>query len=326
MTPPQFLAVPQPPDVWTALRRVKPYIERTPLLYSPALSKRAGADLFLKMECWQRCGCFKVRGAVNRVATLNEEEKGRGLVTCSSGNHGLALSYAASLFGRPPTRVFVPVGAEPAKLGKIRMYGGEVIPFGRDYLETLDQALSFAEERGSVFVHSHDHPLIIAGQGTLGLEIMEDLPDVESVIVPVGGGGLISGVSLAIKSANPDVRIIGVEPAAAPGAYRSFRDGYCHERVEIRPSVADGLLGTLTPLTFQVAHRYVEGIALVEEEEIFHAMRVFEEEEQLIVEGSAAVGLAAILNEWIDVRGQKTVLVLTGRNISAAQYHACIGR
>ncbi len=325
MTPPPAFAVPRPSDVWMALRRVKPYIQRTPLLYSPSLSKKTGADLFLKMECWQRCGCFKVRGAVNMVSALSEEEKGRGLVTCSSGNHGLALSYAAGLFGRPTTRVFVPVGAEPAKLSKIRMYGGEIVPFGRDYLETLDQALSFAEERGGIFIHSHDHPLIIAGQGTLGLEIIEDLPDVESVIVPIGGGGLISGVSLAIKSANPDVRIIGVEPAAAPGAYRSFRDGFCHERVDIKPSIADGLLGTLTPLTFQIARRYVERIALVEEEEIFHAMRVFEEEEQLIVEGSAAVGLAAILSGRIDVRGQKTALVLTGRNVSAVQYRKIIG-
>ena len=304
MNPPPSFAVPRPSDVWMALRRVKPYIQRTPLLYSPSLSKKTGATSFSK---WSAGGDAAVSRSVtvNMVSALSEEEKGRGLVTCSSGNHGLALSYAAGLFGRPTTRVFVPVGAKPPKLSKIRMYGGEIVPFGRDYLESTGPSALFAEERGGIFIHSHDHPLIIAGQGTLGLEIIEDLPDVESIIVPIGGGGLISGVSLAIKPANPDVRIIGVEPAAAPGASLSFRDGFCHERVDIKPSIADGLLGTLTPLTFQIARRYVERIALVEEEEIFHAMRVFEEEEQLIVEGSAAVGLAAILSGRIDVRGRE---------------------
>jgi threonine dehydratase len=277
------------------------------------------------MECWQLCGCFKVRGAINMVSALHQEERRRGLITCSSGNHGAALAYAASLFDRPPTKIFVPEGAESTKLRKIEMYGGEIIPFGSDYLKALDRALAYAEESGGVFVHSHDHPLIIAGQGTIGLEIVEDLPDVECIIVPVGGGGLISGISLVAKSANAKVRLIGVEPTAAPGAYLSFRDGYCHERVDIKPSVADGLLGTLTPLTFAITHPLVEQITVVEEEEIFQAMRVFEDEEQLIVEGAAAVSLAAILSRKIDVRGQKVTLVITGRNISVAQYNKITG-
>jgi len=322
----QSFDIPHPADIWTALRRVKTYIYSTPLLFSLALSKRTGAEIFLKMECWQLCGCFKVRGAINMVSALSEEERNRGLITCSSGNHGVALCYAGSLFSCPPTKVFVPVGAEPTKLNKIEMYGGKVIPFGSDYLKTLDKALTYAEESGGVFVHSHDHPLIIAGQGTIGLEIMEDLPDVESIIVPVGGGGLISGISMAAKSVNPKVRLIGVEPTAAPGAYLSFRDGYCHKHIEIKPSIADGLLGTLTPLTFSITHRFVEEIKLVEEEEIFQAMRVFEEDEQLIVEGSAAVGLAAILSGKINARGEKVTLVLTGRNINAAQYNKIMSR
>jgi threonine dehydratase len=201
------------------------------------------------------------------------------------------------------------------------MYGGEIISYGSHYLETLKRALTYAEESGECFVHSHDHPLIIAGQGTIGLEIFEDLPDIDSIIVPVGGGGLISGIALAAKSANPRIRLIGVEPTAAPGAYLSFRDGYYHERVEIKPSVADGLLGTLTPLTFAITHPLVEQVAIVEEEEIFQAIRVFEDEEQVIVEGAAAVTLAAILSRKIDVCGQKVTLVVTGRNISAARYN-----
>jgi len=313
--------VPQLNDIQMASRRVSPHIQRTPLLFSPALSQRTGAKIFLKMECWQLCGCFKVRGAINMVSALREEERRRGLVTCSSGNHGLALSYAASLFNLRPAKVFVPLGAQPAKLKKIEMYGGEIIPYGSHYLETLERALAYAEESGECFVHSHGHPLIIAGQGTIGLEISENLPDVECIIVPVGGGGLISGIALAAKSANPRVRLIGVEPTAAPGAYLSFRDGYCHEQIDIKPSIADGLLGTLTPLTFSISRRWVEKIALVEEEEIYQAIRVFQEDEQLIVEGAAVVSLAAILSRKIDVCGQKVALVITGRNISAAQYN-----
>jgi threonine dehydratase len=143
--------------------------------------------------------------------------------------------------------------------------------------------------------------------------------------VPVGGGGLISGIALAAKSANPTIRLIGVEPTAAPGAYLSFRDGYCHEQIDLKPSIADGLLGTLTPLTFTISNRWVEKIVLVEEEEIYRAIRIFEEDEQLIVEGAAAVSLAAILNRKIDVCGLKVVLVITGRNISAAQYNKITG-
>jgi threonine dehydratase len=313
--------IPQLKDIQMAFRRVSPHIQRTPLLFSPALSRRTGAEIFLKMECWQLCGCFKVRGAINMISALHPEERRRGLITCSSGNHGAALAYAASLFGHPHTKIFVPEGAESAKLRKIEMYGGEIIPFGSDYLETLERALAYAEECEGIFIHSHDHPLIVAGQGTIGLEIFEDLPDVECIIVPVGGGGLISGISLVAKSANPKVRLIGVEPAAAPGAFLSFRDGFCHERVEIKPSVADGLLGTLTPLTFAITHPLVEQVAIVEEEEIFQAIRVFEDEEQVIVEGAAAVTLAAILSRKIDVCGQKVTLVVTGRNISAARYN-----
>lgn len=312
---------PQPEDIRMALARVKPHIQKTPLLHSPALSRRTGAEIFLKMECWQLGGCFKVRGAINMVLALSQGQRSRGLVTCSSGNHGLALSYATSLFGLRPAKVFVPLGAQPAKLKKIEMYGGEIISYGSHYLETLERALTYAEESGECFVHSHDHPLIIAGQGTIGLEIFEDLPDAECIIVPVGGGGLISGIALAAKSANSRIRLIGVEPTAAPGAYLSFRDGYCHEQIDLKPSIADGLLGTLTPLTFTISNRCVEKIVLVEEEEIYQAIRIFEEDEQLIVEGAAAVSLAAILNRKIDVSGLKVVLVITGRNISAAQYN-----
>jgi threonine dehydratase len=276
------------------------------------------------MECWQLYGCFKVRGAINMVSSLSDRERESGLVTCSSGNHGTALAYAASISGNPPTKVFLPTYADPNKVSKLTALGAEAVLQGDTFLETLDTALAYAREQGAVYVHSHSHPDVIAGQGTIGLELLEDLPDVQSVVVPIGGGGLISGIATAIRSAAPGVRIIGVEPTAAPGAYLSFRDGFCHERIELRPSVADGLLGTLTPLTWEISRHLVDEVLLVEENEIINAMRAFQQDEQLMVEGAAAVGLAAILSGKVDVRGQETALILTGRNIDARQYNSLV--
>lgn len=310
-----------PADIWIARARLKNLILRTPLLFSSRLSRRTGCQIYLKMECWQLCGCFKVRGAINMVSALTESERGLGLVTCSSGNHGIALAYAASIFGQPPTRVFLPKGADPNKVERLKALGAEAVLHGADFLEALGEALRYAEQSGATYVHSHSHPLVIAGQGTIGLEIMEDLPGVETILVPIGGGGLISGIATAAKCTAEQVRIIGVEPTAAPGAHLSFQDGRCHERVDIRPSVADGLLGTLTPLTWTISRNLVEGVKLVEEDEIIQAMRVFQQDEQLMVEGSASVGLAAILSGKVDVHGQKVVLVVTGRNIDAAKYN-----
>jgi threonine dehydratase len=314
----------RPADIWQARSRIKQWVRRTSLVYSSALSERVGCQVYLKMECWQVCGCFKVRGATNMVASLTEEERSRGLVTCSSGNHGIALAYAASLFGRPPTKVFLPTYADPNKVGKLKALDAEPILQGDTFLETLDEAQQYAKDSGATYVHSHSHPLVIAGQGTIGLEIMEDLPDVETILVPIGGGGLVSGIAMAVKSVATQVRVVGVEPTAAPGAYLSFRDGRCHERIDLRPSVADGLLGTLTPLTWEISRNLVEGVKLVEEDEIIQAMRVFQQDEQLMVEGAASVGLAAILSGKVDVEGQKVVLVLTGRNIDADRFNRVV--
>jgi threonine dehydratase len=258
------------------------------------------------------------------VSALTKSERSRGLVTASSGNHGTALSYAASIFETPPTRVYLPKTADPKKVEKIRSYGAEPVLHGENYLEALDEAQRFAIETNSTYVHSHSHPLVIAGQGTIGLEIVEDLSDLDTVLVQVGGGGLISGISTAVKTVNNQVKIIGVEPTAAPGAYQSFTDGYCHERIEIKPSIADGLLGTLTPLTFEISKRYVEDVLLVEDNEIINAMKTLQSAEQLMVEGSAAAGLAAILANKIQIKDEKVVIILTGRNIDSKRYNLLV--
>jgi threonine dehydratase len=313
-----------PSEIFLARKRLKNQILRTPLLYSPALSRKTGGEIYLKMECWQLTGSFKVRGAINMVSSLTDEERNRGLVTASSGNHGTGLSYAASISGRPLTKVFLPTSADPKKVEKIRSFGAEAILYGKNFTEALDEAQRYVKEIDGTYVHSHSHPLIIAGQGTIGLEIMEDLPDAQTILVPIGGGGLVSGIATAVKSVSEKARIVGVEATAAPGAYLSLRDGRCHERIDIKPSVADGLMGTFTPLTFEISRNLIESVKLVEEDEIIHAMRVFQREEQLMIEGSAAVGLAAILAGKIDVKDQKVVLILTGRNIDADRYNKLV--
>jgi threonine dehydratase len=307
-------------DILDAGKRISPYILKTGLFYSPALSKLLGGEIYLKPECFQITGSFKVRGACNLVASLTPEERSRGLVTCSSGNHGGALSYAASLFGYPRTTVFVPEEAEEIKQARIRAYGAEIREEGKDFLEAYGLAREYAEQTGGRYAHSHGDPLVIAGQGTIGLEILEALPDVDMVVVPVGGGGLISGIATAVKEVRRDVCFFGVEAAAAPGAFLSFRDGFCHESVDIKPSLADGLLGTLTPLTYSISGRYVAAIKIVEEDQIRRAMETLFRYEQLVVEGSAAVGLAALQEGMIDVSGRKLVLVLTGRNIGSEKF------
>lgn len=311
-----------PADVVLARMRIHPYILKTPLLFSLALGKLVEAPIYLKMECWQLTGSFKVRGAFNWILNFLESHKQGSLVTASSGNHGIALSYAAATLGdRLRVRVYSPESAEACKVQKMRELKAEVVLKGKTFLEAYDSARKYAEETGSFYVHSHAHPWTIAGQGTIALEILEDLPTLERILVPIGGGGLISGVSSIIKALSPSVEVIGVEPEAAPGAFLSLRDGVPRERIELKPTIADGLSGGFSPLPFRISRNRIDRVVLVSEEEIIEAMRVFEGEEQLMVEGAAAVTLAALLFKKVDSEKKKTVLVLTGRNISAEKFN-----
>ena len=311
----------RPQDIWDARSHLKTVILRTPLIYSPALSERTGCQVYLKMECWQICGCFKVRGAINLVSSLSDEQKMRGLVTASSGNHGIALSFAASRFGGIPVTVFAPEDADATKMRKVKALGAETRLFGANYLEALGEAQRYGIENGMTYAHSHAHPLIMAGQGTMALEILEDLPDVEAILVPIGGGGLVSGIALATKTVSDSVDIIGVEPTAAPGAYLSLRDGICREQIELKPSLADGLLGGFAPLAWKVSGHLIKEVVLVEEREIADAMRVFQQDEQLMLEGASSVGLAAMLSAKVRLEGKKVVLILTSRNIDANKFN-----
>ncbi len=313
-----------PREIWYARNRIMEHVYRTPLVYSDSLSKLTGSEIYLKPECWQRCGCFKVRGAVSHVSSLSKEKLSKGLVTASSGNHALAVAFASTLFGKPPTRIYVPENPDPAKVKRIMEWDPELVYHGNSFFEAYTEARRYEKKTGATFVHSHGDPLVIAGQGTIGLEVMEDLPDVDSIIIPIGGGGLISGISTATKTINDELRIIGVEPTAAPGAYTSLRDGVAHEEIEIEESIADGLLGGFGSLPFQICSKIVDETHLVTDAEIIEAMKAFQREEQLMVEAASSVGLAALMTGKVKAKREKVVLIVTSRNISAERYNQLI--
>lgn len=312
--------------IQAAKRNIQPHVLKTPLLHSQSLSRLCGCQVYLKMECWQTCGCFKLRGVTNFLSHRREAVMKAGVVTASSGNHALALAHAATKIKVPHIRIFVPEAADPSKVEKIRLRGTEPILDGKNFFETFDIAQAYTQKSGACYVHSHADPLVIAGQATIGLEILEDLPDVDTVIVPVGGGGLISGIAAAIKEGSNNTAIIGAEPEASPGAYLSLRKGEPCERIDLQPSVADGLAGGFSPLPFEIAHTLLEQVALAGEDEIIAAMKAFFTEEQLVIEGAASVGLAVLLSGKIRRPDQKVVLVVTGRNIDSDRFLSIISQ
>lgn len=304
-------------DILAAQRNLRNLIRRTPLEYSPLLSRKTGCQLYLKLENWQKTGSFKVRGATNKVASLLEVERAKGLVTASSGNHGLGVFYAARAFGRLKATVFVPTNAPRSKVEKLQGFEGQLFLEGNDYDEADLTAQEFARKQGATYIHACWDPVGIAGQGTVGLEIMSELPEAEVLLVPVGGGGLISGVAIAAKTINPQVRVIGVQSEASPSGYLSLRDGRPYERYEAAPTIADGLAGGFGKLPLELIKERVEEIVLVTEEEIRAAVLALLESDQLVVEGAGAVGVAALLFEKVDLRGRKVVAILSGGNIDA---------
>jgi threonine dehydratase len=302
-------------DILAAQGNLSGLITKTPLEYSFLLSQRAGCQVYLKLENWQKTGSFKVRGAINKIANLTEEEKARGLVTASAGNHALGVAYAARALGNVPTTVFVPVNAPTSKLNRLEEFDCAVVLSGNSYEEAHHAAEDFERLHGATYIHAYDDPLTIAGQGTVGLEVLEDLPEAEAILVPVGGGGLIAGIAVAAKAINPQVQVIGVQPEASPAAYLSLRDGHPYEEYDAAPTIADGLAGGFGRLPFEMAGELIDEVVLVSEEETRAAVFTLLELAQLVVEGAGAVGIAALLAGKVDLKGRKVVSVLTGANV-----------
>jgi len=298
----------------SALRRIKKYIRNTPLEEFKELSQIAFNKIFLKLENWQETGSFKVRGALNRMLTLSEQEKSRGMITASAGNHGLGVAYASELLGIR-ARIVAPVTAAPTKIQMLNHFGVEVVQAGRDYDESEDVAHRIEKDCQLTFVHAFEDPYIIAGQGTIALEILDALPETDVIVVPVGGGGLISGIAIAAKQIKPDIIIIGVQSEASPAMYRAWKSNQAIES-PIWETVADGLAGRLvSPTILATIQNYVDDFILVSETEIIDAMLYLLEIKHILVEGAAAVGVAAIKNKHFTSEDKNIAVVISGRNI-----------
>jgi len=302
-------------DIQDARQRIFKIAYRTPLYLCPRLSKLTGVDVYLKLESFQPIRVFKIRGATNKILKLPQSERKRGFVAASSGNHGLAVSYVAHLVESKAT-IVVPTSAVEEKVHAIEDYGSVVIKHGLFHDERLSKALEIQKNSGAIFIHPFDDPDIIAGQGTIGLEIIEDLPNVDTVIVPIGGGGLISGISSAIKSLKPATKMIGVEPERASSMYQSIQRGKI-TRLSDTTSIADGL-ATREPgfNTYTITKKNVDEILLVSEEEIERSVLTVFQECHLIVEPSAAAAIAALLKMKQRKVKEQVAVVISGGNIS----------
>jgi threonine dehydratase len=300
-------------DIREAQRVLTGVAIRTPLLYDDVLSRRVGVPVWYKAEGLQRAGAFKFRGAYNFLHSLPADARARGVVAPSSGNHGQGVAMAAQIFGVPAT-IVMPTTVTAAKRAGAERLGAKVVLAGTTTHERADKAREIADETGMVFVHPYDDPFIIAGQGTVGLEIVEDLPDVSTVIVPVGGGGLSAGVSAALKLMKPDVKLIAVEPVNAAKLSAAREKGQ-PVRIGAHGGLADGLLASqIGDLPFAHHQRFVDEVVLVEDAELIAAMRHLLDRMKIVVEPSGAITVAALMSGAIQPEGT-TVSVLSGGNI-----------
>jgi threonine dehydratase len=302
-----------------ARRRVSPHIHHTPLLTSRMLRERTGFDVRLKAEMFQRTGSYKIRGPLNKFTYLTDDERARGVVCSSAGNHAQGVALAAQIHGIRAV-VVMAENATPSKVAATRGYGAEVVLHGSIWDEANEKARELVRDRGLTYVHPFDDLQLVAGQGTLGLEIMDDWPDVEVIVVPIGGGGLISGVAMAAKALKPSLQVVGVESSDAPGMHASVQAGrvVTLDRVDC---IIDGLrVKRVGETTFEVVRRYVDGIVTLPDARIFDAMIWIMSHAKLVVEGAAAAPVGALLEGLIQVpAGTRIACVLSGGNVNLDQ-------
>ncbi len=304
------------------------HIKKTPLIHSPTFSKLAASDVYLKAEFRQKTGSFKIRGAYFKIRSLSEKEKSYGVVAASAGNHAQGVAYASSL-EKIPCTIVMPKNASPAKVTATRSYGATVILQGVNYDESSMKAKEIAEESGATLIHAFDDPQIIAAQGVIGLEILEDLPDVDEIYVPIGGGGLAAGTLIAIKEHNPQVKVIGVQSSSFPSMYNSFKSGVISssndnydDRSNDKRTIADGLSVTVPgQLTFAIINELIDDIVLVDDTDIAKTMFLLMERMKFVVEPAGAASLAYLItkehNGVINDNGarKKIVAILAGGNV-----------
>ncbi|MDR1137049.1 MAG: threonine/serine dehydratase [Synergistaceae bacterium] len=307
-------------DILEAKYRIASVIHHTPLVHSGSIGSMAGVELFLKAENFQKTGSFKIRGASNKIFAISREAGARGIITASSGNHGQAVAYAARIFGYEAT-VIMPEDGSPAKAASIEAYGGKLIYCGTTSEERINLAKKMCEENGLTFIPPYDDPFVMAGQGTAGIEIIEDIDDIAAVLVPTGGCGLISGIATAIKEQKTGVSVFGVEPEGSNSTSISFRAGKRTALGRIE-TVADGIKTTIPgELTYPIVQRYVDDMLTVTDDDILRAQRLILERCKILAEPTGAVSVAAVLNGALPekFRGKKIVAVVSGGNVAIPQ-------
>lgn len=298
-------------DVIDAGRRIAPHVHRTPVITSRTVDRELSAQVFFKCENLQKVGAFKARGAVNAVLSLSHEAVGRGVIAHSSGNHAAALAYAASIRGAPCT-VVMPEDSSPIKVQAVRSYGAEIVFCKREERQTLCERL--AREKAATLIHPYEDPDIIAGQGTAALELLEQTGELDLVVAPVGGGGLLAGTAIAVKGLQPRAEVWGAEPAAVDDAYRSLASGVLQPGLADPRTLADGLLTGLGRLNFDILSRLQVRVVTVTEEAIVQAARFVMERMKLVIEPSSATVLAALRREAPYARGKRIGALLSGGN------------
>jgi threonine dehydratase len=300
-------------DIQQAAERIRPFAHHTPVLTNKSLDQRVGAQVFLKCENMQKVGAFKFRGACNAVYLLSDEDAARGVVTHSSGNHAQALALAARMRGIP-AHIVMPDNAPQVKKDAVAGYGGQ-ITFCEPTLEARESTMEGIRlDTGASVIHPYNNERVIAGQGTVALELLEDVTDLDVIIAPVGGGGLLSGTSIAAKGLKPGIRVIAAEPEMADDAYRSMKEGRIIPSVNPR-TIADGLLTSLGTLTFPIIQQNVEQVVTVSERGIIEAMKFVWERVKIIIEPSATVAVGVLWEKKIDLSGLKVGVILSGGNV-----------
>ena len=298
-------------------------IRPTALISAPELNH--GCQVYLKPENLQVTGSFKVRGSGYKISQLTEEEKARGVIACSAGNHAQGVALAATKYGIK-SLICLPDGAPISKVEATKRYGAEVVMVEGVYDDAYNRAVQLRDEHGYTFIHPFDDENVIAGQGTIGLEILDEMDDVDAVVVPIGGGGLISGVAFALKSLRPDIKVYGVQAAGAPSMFNAIRDGKI-ERLDSVSTIADGIaVKEPGEHTFELCSKYVDEIVTVSEDEISSAILALMEQQKMIAEGAGAVSVAAVMFNKLPVQGKKVVCVVSGGNIDVTILSRVISR
>lgn len=303
-------------EVYDAYERIKNYIYKTPLEESLYLGTEE-QKYFFKLESTQTVKSFKIRGALNKMSTLTEEERQRGVATISSGNHGASVSYAAKLLGIKNAKIIVPETTPQAKVDKIKYYGADVMLMGSGYDEAHAMGMSYIEENGMTYIDAYyDDPKIYGGQGTVAVEILDQNPDIDTIVVPIGGGGLITGITVAAKAIKPDIRIIGVQTEACPAMIRAYEDNVFYEEYPTTgDTICDALVGGVGKLSYDILKDYVDDLIEVKEATIKKAVKHMIKEEKFIVEGASATTVAAVMDDRERVAGKNIALVMSGGNI-----------